>query len=257
MAYDIAEKTQQFRINGFVVFEDLIAHETIDRIREAWIPVRDAGIVSQGENPPTRGWGRYNVPVPYKPPFLDEKIFEHPSLVTFLEEILGPDYVWFVFDSNIPMPGTDYQRWHRDGINSLYPEITTPCFQVGVKFPLCDTSEVNGSFEVMPCMQYVGDLPAENLDDIFGHGTDFKDNFNSRRLNLKKGSLWIHDNRVIHRGTPNHSDLPRDEICMAMSSSWVFSRWQHEHTEQHFSPDLWNSLSDHAKQVLRWQRLEE
>ena len=123
--YDIDAKLLEFRINGFAVFEDLIPHEKIDRILDAWVPVRDAGIASQGENP-SRGWGRYNVPVPYEPPFLDEAIFEHPGLVAFLGEILGEDYVWFVFDSNIPLPGTDYQRWHRDGINSLFPASPPP-----------------------------------------------------------------------------------------------------------------------------------
>ena len=44
---------------------------------------------------------------------------------------------------------------------------------------------------------------------------------------------------------------------MAMSSSWVFSRWQHENTQAHFSRALWDSLSGHARQVLRWQRLGE
>jgi ectoine hydroxylase-related dioxygenase (phytanoyl-CoA dioxygenase family) len=254
--YDIDAKVLEFRINGFAVFEDLIPHAKIDRILEAWEPVRDAGIERQGENP-SRGWGRYNVRVPFREPFVDPEIFEHPAVVAFVRQALGDDYVWTHFDSNIPLPGTDYQNWHRDGRANLFPGIMTPVPTIGVKFPLCDTSEKNGSFEVMPCTQYVGELPAENLDDLFGHGAAFSDRYTSRRLNLSKGSLWIHDNRVIHRGTPNRSDRPRDELCMAMSSSWVFSRWQHENTQSHFSRELWDSLSNHARQVLRWQRLEE
>ena len=35
MTYDTDEKLEQFRINGFVVFEDLIAPDKIDRILEA------------------------------------------------------------------------------------------------------------------------------------------------------------------------------------------------------------------------------
>ena len=49
--YNIAEKVLTFRINGFVVFEDLISSEKIDRILEAWKPIRNADIKRQGENP--------------------------------------------------------------------------------------------------------------------------------------------------------------------------------------------------------------
>ena len=111
---------------------------------------------------------------------------------------------------------------------------------------------------MVPCSQYVGDdeLPAE-LDELLGRGPNEGGTFRSRRLNLRRGALWVHDNRVLHRGTPNRSDHPRDELCMAMNLPWVFNSWQHEFTEGHFPRDLWDSLSDHARQVLRLQRLAE
>ena len=77
------------------------------------------------------------------------------------------------------------------------------------------------------------------------------------RLNLKKGALWIHDARVFHRGTPNRADVPRDELCMAMCRPWLFNQWQHDNTEKHFPRDLWESLSEHARQVVRWQRVQD
>ena len=42
--YDIDQLMQEWRINGFVVFEDLIPVEKLDRILEAWIPIRDRDI---------------------------------------------------------------------------------------------------------------------------------------------------------------------------------------------------------------------
>ena len=147
--YDVGRLLMEFRVNGFVVFEDLISQAKLDHIQEEWTPLRDADIKRQGSNP-QRGWGRYNVRVPFRYPFVDSEIFDHPGLVAFLEAVLGEDYVWPHFDSNIPLPGTDYQRWHRDG-KGLFPGIRTPTYQVGVKFPLVDTNEENGSFEVIPC----------------------------------------------------------------------------------------------------------
>ena len=255
--YDTGQLLEEWRINGFVVFEDIIPEETIDRIREAWIPIREQDVTNQGPLP-SRGEGRYSVRVPFEQPFVDPEIFEHPRLVEFLEEVLGDDYVWAHFDSNIPLPSCgDYQNWHRD-CPPLFPGLMTPAYDVGVKFPLVDTSEENGSIEVMPGTQYVtGIEPHWNQDHIFGNGAEPRGRYSSSRLNLKKGSVWVQDPRVFHRGTPNYSDVPRDELCMGMSQSWYFSQWQHEYIEPHFPRDLWESLSDHARQVLRWQRVKD
>ncbi len=254
--YDIDQFLQEWRINGFVVFEDFISTEKIDQILEAWEPIRDQDIERQGKDP-RRGYHRYNVRVPFERPFVDEEIFEHPDLVEFLERVLGEDYVWSHYDSNIPLPGTDYQNWHRDA-QLLFPGIKLPAFDVGVKFPLVDTSEENGSFEVIPCTQFVADEDLQSdLDTVFGAGGDRRSSYHPIRLNLKKGSLWVQDGRAYHRGTPNCSDHPRDELCMGFCRPWLFSSWQHEYTEKHFPRDLWESLSPHAKEVLRWQRVKD
>lgn len=256
--YNIAEKVLDFRINGFVVFEDAIPHDKIDRILEAWAPIRDLGIKHQGETP-SRGWGRYNVRVPFRDPFVDPDIFEHPALVAVIEQVLCDDYIWTHFDSNIPIPGADYQNWHRDGRANLFPGIVTPAPDIGVKFPLVDTNEENGSFEVIPCTQYVTDevLPRKDLDDVLGKGPELNPAYKAVRVNLKKGSLWMQDGRNYHRGTPNRSHHPRDELCMGMSRPFMFSGWQHEDTAKHFPRKLWESLPDHAKQVLRLMRVED
>ena len=67
MPYDLDRHLMEFRVNGFTVFADLIPHDKIERIQEAWAPIRNADIEAQGEYPP-RGWGRYNVRVPFADP---------------------------------------------------------------------------------------------------------------------------------------------------------------------------------------------
>ena len=46
----IGQLMQEWRINGFVVFEGFIPLETIDQIRQAWAPIRNAGIEQQGKS---------------------------------------------------------------------------------------------------------------------------------------------------------------------------------------------------------------
>lgn len=86
--------------------EEFIPLETVDRIRQAWVPIRNSGVEQQGRSG-NRVVCRYNVRVPFESSFVDEEIFEHLVLVDFLERVLGSDYVWSHFDSNIPLLGAD------------------------------------------------------------------------------------------------------------------------------------------------------
>ena len=45
--YDLDLKLAELKINGYVTFEDLIPVETIDRIREAFLPLSGRGEDSQ------------------------------------------------------------------------------------------------------------------------------------------------------------------------------------------------------------------
>ena len=169
--------------------------------------------------------------VPFEQPFVDPEIFEHPALVEFLERAPGQDYVWSHFDSNTPLPDTDYQHWHCDAPPTVAPGLMMPAFAVGAKFPLVDTNEENGSFEVIPCTQSIVEEDiGRNLDAVLGQGENRRGHCDPVRLNLKKSSLWVRDGRAIHRAPPIHSDHPGD---------------------------LWQGLSDHARQVLRWQRVKD
>ena len=73
------------------------------------------------------------------------------------------DYHITNYHSNNPCPGAVTQHWHRDtsvGRDLPFQSLATcPC--VGVKFPLVDTSEANGSIEVLPCTQYLADPSME------------------------------------------------------------------------------------------------
>ena len=74
--------------------------------------------------------------------------------------------------------------------------------------------------------------------------------FSTRRLNMKKGSLWIQDPRPIHRGTPNRSANPRPELVIAYSLPWFTPAQYVEMTRQDF-----DRLSGRGKAMLRQCRI--
>jgi hypothetical protein len=48
-------------------------------------------------------------------------------------------------------------------------------------------------------------------------GADFA---HARRLNLKKGCVWVQDPRALHRGTPNTSGAPRPELVICYTRNF-------------------------------------
>ncbi len=248
--YDLDLKLAELRINGYVLFEDLIPVEKIDRIREAFLPYLDtvrahsdpeSGVTLLGRSDNRLVFegrlqvvNRYTVYVPWEQPFADPEIYENPVVLDFLDRYWGTDdYRITCYHSNNPYPGSEFQKWHRDaGISKLVPHVGLEvCPHFGVKFPLVDTYEENGSFEILPCTQYLADPEMETRYDEILEAGDFP---SRRRLNLKKGTLWIQDPRTLHRGTPNRSDHVRPELVICYSLPWFGQRVPIEMTRTEF-----------------------
>ena len=117
--YDLDLKLAELRINGYVLFEDLIPVEKIDRIREAFLPyleqVRahgepESGVMLQGRSDDRLVFegrlqvvNRYTLYVPWEQPFADPEIYENPVLLDFLDRYWGTqDYRITCYHSNNP-----------------------------------------------------------------------------------------------------------------------------------------------------------
>ena len=259
---DFDLKIAEFRINGYTVFDDMIAPEKVDAIRPAFLPLlanvqeRETEVHDLGERgDPRTGMGRlqttnrYTLTIPWLAPFADPEIYEHPVILEFLDRLWKPDgYILTCYHSNTPCHGSVFQHWHRDtNIGNDIPHVgleTVPI--VGVKYPLCDTSEQNGSFEVLPSTQYLA-LPEYegHYDEILGKG-----HFPSaHRLNLNKGAMWVQDVRTLHRGTPNPSPDPRPELCLCYGRNF----WHIDQTIK-MPESSYRALSARGKQLLKRYR---
>ncbi len=261
---DFELKLAEFKINGYVVFEDMIPHETIDRINAAFMPLlehvqeRETEVAAVETGDVRTGLGRqqftnrYTLTIPWMPPFADPTIYEHPVILEFLDRYWrADDYVVTCYHSNNPCPGSEMQPWHRDtGLARYIPHVGLEiCPVVGVKFPLADTSAENGSIEVLPSTQYLADPKLEDrYKDVLVRG-----HFPSaHRLNLKKGSMWVQDVRMLHRGTPNRSAHARPEMVVCYCRSW-FSITQNVDVP----PAAYDALSERGKKLLRRRNIAD
>ncbi len=250
--YDLDLKLAEFKINGYSIFDDLMPGEKIDRIREAFMPLLETvrarnDHTASGDRRTGEGRlqyaNRYTVEVPWKPLFSDPEIYENPVLLEFLDRYWGAsDYLITAYSSNTPYPGSEYQRWHRD-TPLIAPQVGLQVFPItAIKFPLVNTSEANGSFEVLPSTQYIADPELETRYDKILETGEF---LTKHRLNMKKGTFWLQDIRTVHRGTPNRSDYPRPELVIVVNRPWHTQRRHIEMTQVEF-----DKLSERGKQML-------
>lgn len=179
---------------------------------------------------------RYTMHLPWGVPFADPAIYEHPAVLALLELYWGSgDFSCTCMSSNTPYPGSVFQRWHRDGGGEGARGGRSP--GLGLKFPLCATSEENGSFQIIPGTSNLLDYQEEGCG-ARGTGRDQDDAYNNLllapggpaalrkqvpgaglpvRLNLRAGDAYLADPRALHRGTPNNSQAPRPEIVICFA----------------------------------------
>src|SRR5206468_5988442 len=148
----------------------------------------------QERDPFNRGPNRFQMYLPWEPPFADPLLYENPAVLAVVQAVLGPDPALVYFASDTPLPGSDYQRVHAD-TRLLFPETTLslPAYGLVLNVPLVDCSEENGSLEYWPGTHLVPrKLDLESLAAELP----------SRRANLKACTILIRDLRMWHRGTP-------------------------------------------------------
>ena len=253
---DVDHLLQHFRICGYAVIEGFAPAEKIDNIWTAYRPLLEQEIAR--DNPESRERidriGRYGVQFPWRPPFDDPDIVEHPTLMAFLEELWGRDdflFTWARCDA--PILGSGYQRWHRDiglEVEAPYPDRYIPPPVIGAKLALVDVVEDNGSPELIASSQF---LPhPESNTQYFGAEMLEAAGVPSQRVNLKKGSLWILDPRVIHRGTPNKTSNPRPLATLVFHPP----EFSHNHNVE-MKRSAYERLSQRGKRLLRNCRVLE
>ena len=262
---EIDQLVNEFLINGFVLLEELIPLDRIDAIYARCRPMMDRvesfnSPQLQGDRATGRGrvtqQRRFKLYPPFDEPFSDPIITENPLVLQLLQRLWGGDNNIELnsYSSNCPAPGNVVQNWHRDGM-LLGANLAIPAYpSLSLKLPLVDTSESNGSTEVMPCTHHCsvpelhhvpGSETAQSLNAVIEAGR-----FPSKmRVNLKRGSAWVMDPRVIHRGTVNHSDHTRIELSLDYILSWFGGR------DRDAVPELtraqYDGLSDRGRELLR------
>lgn len=202
--------TDQIRLNGYVILENALPLDLIERMRDRFDALLEARIAAEPSN---RGSNRYQMVLPFEEPFAHPLVYEHPLVLRVLDRLMGQDLICSYFASDTPMPGADYQRVHSD-TRLLFPETvhSLPCYGAVLNIPLVDAAEENGSMEFWPGGSHLnpGRLDMAQLAPLM----------RSERANMRAGSILLRDLRMWHRGTPHRGTRSRPNMALVYTRPW-------------------------------------
>jgi len=228
----------QVRNNGYVLFERVLPPTLVAEMHAGFTALLEAHVQRAD---PNRGAKRYQMHVPFAPPFSDERIIASPFVLPIVEALVGEDCICHYLASDTPLPGSDYQTVHPD-IYQLFPENSAvlPPYSIVVNIPLVDAREDNGPLEIWPggTHHYVAQ-PAQVAT--------LAAEMQSVRVIMPAGSIVIRDSRMWHRGTPNRSSAPRPNFTLIYSRFWLRLRYRPIPIPQ----STYDKLSPRAQRLFR------
>lgn len=238
---EVALLAEQVRVDGYCVLPGLLPP---DRVQAMLVRFEALIAEKQAREAFNRGEYRFQMYLPWAPPFSDPAFYEHPAVLAVTEAVIGPDPALVYFASDTPLPGAGYQRVHSD-TRVLFPEAahSLPAYGLVLNVPLVDCSEENGSLEFWPGGTHL--LPSAVDRERLAQ------TMQSRRANLKAGDGLLRDLRMWHRGTPNRSTRLRPHLALVYVRPWY--RFEQE------VPALpradYDALGERAQRLLRYAKI--
>ncbi len=219
--------TEEFKKNGYVVLENALPEDFVQKMKESFMihmnkKIRRFGLAPvethderhlsnnnvQRDFRPEGGnhdLNRWNMHLPTDPLFINEQLIAHPGILSILDNLLGKNYVAFLIASDTPYPGSGFQNIHQD----------FPRFGLTVNIPLVDFTTENAPLEIWPgshikktkdqdCSFHTNNVNLSKRDLI-----EINNTIPSQKMLIKAGSILIRDQRLVHRGTANSGQAPR------------------------------------------------
>ena len=232
---------QEIKMNGYVVFEGVLSDDLVEELRTHYMELLNDNMA---KNPPNRGAKRWQMHLPFRPPFNHPDVICHPIVLSVINQLLGENCICHYLGNNTPLPGSDYQPTHSD-IGQLFPEVDapSPVYCIVLDIPLVEFRKENGAMEIWPGGTHLmpSGIDVENISKIM----------HSEQVLMPAGSLLIRDARMWHRGTPNVSDEARPNIALMYARSWFKTMYPQIGIRQ----DIYDALSDRAKQLFRHEEI--
>jgi hypothetical protein len=236
----IQAHADEIRSVGYTLLENGLPEALISEMLAAFDPLLEAKRASE---PTNRGANRFQMHLPFAPPFAHPLLYENPDVLAILENLFGQDYICTYFASDTPFPGSDYQRVHLD-TRLPFPEgpFGVPVYSVVLNVPLVDFTEENGPLEVWPNGTHMIAQPK----DLERMATLMP----SVRVLMKAGAILLRDARMWHRGTPSQGLRSRPNLALVYSRGWF--RFEAYPYRIKIPREMYDNFTDKTKQMFRY-----
>jgi ectoine hydroxylase-related dioxygenase (phytanoyl-CoA dioxygenase family) len=245
------EWRNEFDRRGFLIFERVLPADRVAAVRAALAP--HLGRDLKGRND-FEGLNTNRVyALLAKSPVFAELVI-HPLVLAFVEAELGPSCLLSAFLAINLHPGETVQPWHTDDGGARLPR-PRPALGVSTFWAIDDTTEVNGSTEVIPGSHLWDErriegaaTPADfNARSALHHDHDPGHREDAVKLAMRSGSLAIAKGTLWHRGGSNRSDRPRLIITPQYCAGWLR---QLENMCLAVPPDVAENLPERARELI-------
>ncbi len=200
----------ELKLNGFIVFRSFLPADLIDAMNEQFKEFLALEIEMDQRGRPLSGRGekRFAVNIGAMAdkmggPLNDPRARRNPLIEELVTSVLGK-WRYSKLIVECPCKGSDYMGWHIDSIGvppsqRVLPKTTT---QLKLHIPLVDVGDANAPMEVIPgshrMWYFEGDEAVQKLPQTY-----------FTRILTRRGDCFLRDGDLIHRGTPNQTDVPR------------------------------------------------
>ena len=216
---------EQFDSSGYLIFQRVLSPDRVADIRTALAPYLERDLTGRNDFEGLKT-NRVYALLAKSPLFAELAI--HPLALAFAEAELGPSCLLSALLAINLHPGETVQPWHFDDSGIKVPR-PRPALGISAFWAIDDTTELNGSTEVIPGSHLWDEQMVEGAVKLADFSNETAQNANSDfgnrpdavKLMMPSGSLAITKGTLWHRGGANRSDRPRLIITPQYCVGWV------------------------------------
>src|SRR5258705_4591366 len=216
---------EEFDRRGYLIFERVLPQERVAELRAALAPYLARDLTGRNDFEGLKT-NRVYALLAKSPLFAELAI--HPLALAFAEAELGPSCLLSALLAINLHPGETVQPWHFDDSGIKVPR-PRPALGISAFWAIDDTTELNGSTEVIPGSHLwdeqmvegavkLADFSNETAQDA---NSDFGNRPDAVKLMMPSGSLAITKGTLWHRAGANRSDRSRLIITPEYNLGWV------------------------------------
>jgi ectoine hydroxylase-related dioxygenase (phytanoyl-CoA dioxygenase family) len=241
----------EFDHRGYLIFEHVLPPDRVTDIRPGLATFLERDLTGRND---FEGFKTNRVYALFAKSPLFAELAIHPLALAFAEAELGPSCLLSALLAINLHPGETVQPWHFDDGGARMPR-PRPALGISAFWAIDDTTELNGSTEVIPGSHLwdgqavegaanpsvFANKTAPDTDHDPGHRPD------AVRLTMPSGSLAIAKGTLWHRGGANRSDRPRLIITPQYCAGWVR---QLENMSLAVPAELAEKLPERARELI-------